>query len=94
MNKAEFVKRQQDEVRETLESLKKHAGVIDERLIKEPDDDQLQDYQEDVAEGIEALTPILADFEAQGVDPDELVKYAEEIEEWQDKEAEIAEYLK
>ena len=92
-NKRSFVARETGEVRETLQNLKKHADAIEERLVKEPDDDKLQDFLEDAEEGVEALEPILADFEAEGVDPEELVKYAEDLEEWQEKEAEIAEYL-
>jgi hypothetical protein len=92
-NKKSFVAREAGEVRETLQNLKKHADTIEERLVKEPEDDRLQDFLEDAQEGIEALEPILADFEADGVDPEELVKYAEDLEEWQEKETEIAEYL-
>lgn len=92
-NKNSFVERQMNEVRETLANLKKHVETIEERLIKEPDDDKLQDYLEDAQEGVEALTPILTDFEVQGVDPEELIKYAGDIESWQTKEAEINEHL-
>jgi hypothetical protein len=87
------LKHEKEDVAELLANLKKHADTIDERLTQEPSDDKLQDFLEDAQEGIDALEPILADFEAEGVDPEELVKYAEDLEAWQEKETEIAEYL-
>ncbi len=92
-NKNSFVQRQLDEVKTTLVALRKHADMMEERIVQEPEDDKLRDYLEDAEEGIEALEPILADFEREGVDPEELIDYAKTIEEWQEKEKEISEYL-
>ena len=88
-----FVQRQKDELVATLNALRKHAETMEERIIQEPDDDALRDYLEDAEEGIEALEPMLADFEREGVDPEELIGYAQTLEEWQEKEKEIGEYL-
>jgi len=88
--KEAFVKRQHDEVRATLEALKGHRDTATERLKQEPDDDELRDLVVDTEEGIGILEPVLADFEREGVDPEELVKYAQVIQDWQEREAEIA----
>lgn len=88
------MERQQGEVRETLERLRTHAQTLEERLGQEPDDDAARDMLEDAENGIEVLEPILADFEKAGVDPEELIAYAQTIEDWQRREGEISEKLK
>jgi hypothetical protein len=89
-NKDSFVERQKTEVKETLEKLRAHAETLEQNLQHEPDDDLARDMLKDAEDGVEALEPILADFDRRGVDPEELVQYAQTIEEWQRKEADIA----
>ena len=93
MNKNDFVEQQMNEVKATLEALKQHHATATEELKQEPEDDAMRDVLEDCEEGITALEPVLADFSREGVDPEELVKYAATIEEWQEAEAEIAKQL-
>lgn len=92
--RSEFVERQMDEVKETFEALKRHRDAIEEELKTAPEGDELRDILEDVEEGIVALEPIMADFQNQAVDSEELIKYAQTIEDWQAREKEISEQLK
>ncbi len=89
----QFVERQHDEVRETLDHLRKHLAVCEERLQEDPESADCADLIETVREGIVALEPVLAEFDNADVSPDELVNYAQTIEDWQAKEAEISSRL-
>ena len=89
----QFVERQHDEVRETLDRLRKHLAVCEERLQEDPESENCADLVETAREGIAALEPVLAEFDNADVSPDELVNYAQTIEDWQAKEAEISSRL-
>lgn len=89
-----FVQRQHDEVRETLERLREHALAFEEKLQEGGESEEWQPLAEAARSGVEALEPVLADFDNAGVDPEELVQYAQVIEEWQAKEAELASKLR
>ncbi len=92
--KAEFMESERSRLSELIERLKGHRYAIEERLKQQPEDDEIRDLLEDAEEGIEALEPILAESQKDSVDPDAMVQYAKTIEEWEEKEAEIAERLK
>ena len=94
MNKSEFMKHEAEDVMELLTNLKAHRDALTEELKQQPDDDTLRDALEDVEEGIEALEPVMADYARDGVDAEELAKYAEMLTDWHEKEQEIAELLK
>ncbi len=92
MNRNEFLTRQHDEVRETLERLREHAMAFEEK-IQEGDAEEWMPLAEEAKAGVAALEPILADFDNTGVDPEELVQYADAIEFWQGREAEFSKKL-
>ncbi len=93
MNRTEFVQRQHDEVRETLLKLREHAAAFEGKVPGAEDLEEWQSSLDETRSGIATLEPILADFEAVGVDPEELVRYAQTIEDWQMREAELAKKL-
>jgi len=85
-----FVQRQHDEVRETLDKLRQLALAFEEKLQEGGEVEEWQPLADAARAGIAALEPILADFDDAGVDPEELIQYAQTIEEWQMKEQELA----
>jgi hypothetical protein len=88
--RSEFVQRQHDEVRDTLEKLREHALAFEEKVQEGGDAEEWQPLIDDARAGVAALEPVLEDFDNTGVDPEELIQYAQTIEEWQSKEAELA----
>lgn len=88
-----FVQRQHDEVRDTLEKLRQHVMSFEEKLQEGGEAEEWQPLLDDAKSGVAALEPVLADFDNAGVDPEELVQYAQTIEEWQMKEADLAKKL-
>lgn len=90
MNRSEFVQRQHDEVRDTLEKLREHVMAFEEKLQEGGETEEWQPLLDEARAGVSALEPVLEDFDNAGVDPDELIQYAQVIEEWQMKEAELA----
>ena len=94
MNKQQFEKHEQEDVRQLIADLTGQRDAIEEELKQQPDDDALRDALEDCEEGLEALAPVLLDYERAGVDSEELVKYAEMLSDWHEKSGEIAELLK
>lgn len=93
MNRSEFLQRQHDEVRDTLEKLRAHAPALEEKLQETGDTETWQPLVDEARAGIAALEPVLADFDNAGVDPEELIQYAQTIEHWQMREAEFAQKL-
>jgi hypothetical protein len=93
MNKSEFVERQHDEVRDTLEKLREHAAAFEEKLQESGKVEVWQPLVDRARAGIAALEPVLADYDNAGVDPEELIQYAQVIEDWILKEAELAKEL-
>lgn len=91
--RAEFIQRQHDEVKTTLGKLRDHLALCEEKLQEDAENEEMAAMAAQAREGIAALEPILADFDDAGVDPEELIKYARDIEEWQAKEAELAKKL-
>ncbi len=91
--RSEFIQRQHDEVRTTLENLRKHLALCEEKLQETPENEKLAILRDEAKTGVEKLEPVLADFDNAGVDPEELIQYAQTIEEWQAKEAELAKKL-
>ncbi len=89
----EFIQRQHDEVRETLERLREHAMGFEEKMQEGEDAEEWQPLVDEARAGVAALEPVLADFDNAGVDPEELVQYAQVIEQWQMREAEFAKKL-
>lgn len=90
MNRSEFVQRQHDEVRDTLEKLREHVLAFEEKLQEGGEAEEWQPLHDEAASGVAALEPVLADFDNADVDPEELVEHAQVIEDWQLKEAELA----
>jgi len=88
-----FVQRQHDEARETLEKLRSHALGFEEKIQEGGDAEKWQPLLDSAKAGVSALEPVLADFDNAGVDPEELIQYAQTIEDWQMKEAELAKKL-
>jgi hypothetical protein len=88
--RAEFIRRQHDEVRETLEKLRQHAAAFEEKIQEGGDAEKWGPLAAEAKAGIAALEPVLEDFDTAGVDPEELVKYAQTIEDWQRKEPDLA----
>ena len=88
-----FVQRQHDEVRDTLEKLRQHVMGFEEKLQEGGEAEEWQPLLDSAKAGVAALEPVLADFDNAGVDPEELVQYAQTIENWQMKEAELAKKL-
>ncbi len=93
MNRNEFLTKQHDEVRATLERLREHALAFEEKLQEGGEAEEWQPLVDAAKEGVAALEPVLADFDNTGVDPEELVQYAQTIEYWQEREAEFAKKL-
>jgi hypothetical protein len=91
--RSEFVQRQHDEVRETLDKLRQLTLAFEEKLQEGGEAEEWQPLLDDAKAGVAALEPVLADFDNVGVDPEELVQYAQTIEDWQMKEAELAKKL-
>lgn len=85
-----FVQRQHDEARETLDKLRQHVMSFEEKLQEGGETEEWQPLLDAAKAGVAALEPVLADFDNVGVDPEELVQYAQIIEDWQMKEAELA----
>lgn len=90
MNRSEFVQRQHDEVRDTLEKLREHVMAFEEKLQEGEEAEEWQPLLDEARAGVAALEPVLEDFDNAGVDPEELIQYAQVIEDWQMKEAELA----
>lgn len=87
-----FVQRQHDEARVTLERLRQHAAGFEEKLQETQEEKEIEKWQpllDEAKDGVATLEPVLADFDNTGVDPEELVQYAQIIEDWQAKEAEL-----
>ncbi len=93
MNRSEFVQRQHDEVRDTLEKLRQHVPGFEEKLQEGGEAEEWQPLLDEARAGVAALEPVLADFDNAGVDPEELVQYAQTIEDWQQREIELAKQL-
>lgn len=91
--RAEFIRRQHDEVKATLDRLREHVSALEERLQEGRDAEKWMPLLKEAQDGVAALEPVLEDFDTAGVDPEELVKYAQVIEDWQGKEKEIAHKL-
>ena len=92
--RTEFIQRQHEEVRETLERLREHAMAFEEKMQEGEDAEEWQPLADEAKEGVVALEPVLADFDNAGVDPEELIQYAQTIEHWQMREAEFAKLLR
>ena len=90
MNKAEFVQRQHDEVRDLLGKLRAHADAFQEKLQETGKPETWQPLIEEAKAGVAALEPVLADYDNAGVDPEELIQYASTIEDWRMKEEELS----
>lgn len=88
-----FVQRQHDEVRETLDKLRQMVLAFEEKLQEGGEAEEWQPLVDDAKAGVAALEPVLADFDNAGVDPEELVQYAQTIEDWQMKTADLAKKL-
>lgn len=88
-----FVQRQHDEAKETLEKLRQHVMGFEEKLQEGEEAEEWQPLLDDAKAGVAALEPVLADFDNAGVDSEELIQYAQTIEEWQMKEADLAKKL-
>lgn len=84
--KAEFIKRQHDEVRETLEKLRAHQDDITERLQTKSDNEELKTLLGEAELGVRALEPVFDEFERADVEPEEIVDFTSTIDEWQLKE--------
>ena len=93
MNRSEFVQRQHDEVRETLEKLRQHVMSFEEKLQEGGEAEEWQPPLDEARAGVAALEPVLEDYDNAGVDSEELVQYASAVEELQMKEAELAKRL-
>lgn len=89
-----FIQRQHDEARDTLEKLRQHAMGFEEKLQEGGEAEKWQPLLDEARSGISALEPVLADFDDAGVDPEELIQYAQTIEDWQMKEADLAKKLR
>jgi len=88
-----FVQRQHDEARETLDKLRQLVPAFEEKLQEGGEAEKWQSLVDDAKSGVAALEPVLADFDDAGVDPEELVQYAQIIEDWQMKTEELAKKL-
>jgi hypothetical protein len=90
MNRSEFVQHQHDEVRDTLEKLREHVMAFEEKLQEGEEAEEWQPLLDEARDGVKALEPVLEDYDNAGVDPEELIQYAQVIEDWQMKEAELS----
>ena len=88
-----FIQRQHDEVRDTLEKLRQHVMGFEEKLQEGGEAEEWQPPLDEARSGVAALEPVLADFDNAGVDAEELIGYAQTIEDWQMKEADLAKKL-
>ena len=91
--RAEFIKRQHDEVRETLKKLNGFQSDLAERIEKDPDNSELKEWMGEAEMGVRALEPVMDEFDRDDVDPDELIKFAQTIEDWQIKAKELGKKL-
>lgn len=85
-----FITRQHKEARETLDWLLKIQADLTERIGARPDDAKLKEWLGEAELGVRALEPIVADFDREGVDPEELIGYAQTIEDWERRTADLA----
>jgi len=92
--KADFIKRQHDEVRETLDRLREHQEDLAERLSSEPENEDLKALLGEAELGVRALEPVFDEFERADVEPEEMVDYTTTIDEWQEREKDLANRLK
>lgn len=92
--KEAFIRRQHDEVRETLEKLRAHQEDIAERLQSKPDDEDLKSLLGEAELGVRALEPVFEEFERADVEPEEMVDFTTTIDEWQEREKALEERLK
>jgi len=89
----EFIQRQHNEVKETLEKLHKHQAALVERLEGDDENEDLKALLGEAELGVQALAPVLAEFDRDDVTPEELIQFAQTIEDWQIKEKALAEKL-
>lgn len=89
----EFVQRQHDEVRATLDKLREHVMAFEEKIQEGGEAEEWQPLLDEARSGVTALEPVLEDFDNAGVDSEEIIQYAQLIEDWQMKEAEFAKKL-
>lgn len=92
--KSDFIKRQHDEVRETLDKLRAHQEDIAERLASEPENEDMKSLLGEAELGVRALEPVFDEFERADVEPEEMVDFTSVIDEWQEKERELSKKLK
>ena len=90
MNRSEFVQRERDDLEALLEKLREHVMAFEEKLQEGGEAEEWQPPLDEARAGVAALEPVLEDYENAGVDPEELVQYAEVIGDWRMKEAELA----
>ena len=81
MNRDEFSRRQHDQVRETLEKLREHMMAFEEKLQEGGEAEEWQPLLDEARAGVSALEPVLEDYDNAGVDSEELIQYAQAIEE-------------
>ena len=91
--RSEFVQRQHDEVRDMLDKLREHALAFEEKLQEGGEAEDWQPLIDEARAGVSVLEPVLEDYDNAGVDSEELIQYAQTIEIWQAKEAELAKKL-
>lgn len=89
----EFIERQHSEVRATLENLHKHQAALIDSLVGDENNEELKALLGEAEIGVQALVPILSEFDRDDVDPNELIRFAQAIEDWQIKEKQLAEKL-
>lgn len=92
--KEAFIKRQHDEVRETLEKLREHQEDLSERLSTEPENEDLKALLGEAELGVRALEPVFDEFERADVEPEEMVDFTSTIDEWQERERDLAKRLR
>jgi cell fate (sporulation/competence/biofilm development) regulator YmcA (YheA/YmcA/DUF963 family) len=90
MNRTEFTQLQHEEVREMLEKLREHALAFEEKLQEGGEAEEWQPLIDEARAGVTALEPVLEDYDNAGVDSEELIQYAQTIEDWRSKEAELS----
>jgi hypothetical protein len=88
--KNEFIARQHDEVKSTLEKLNEHRALLEEKVQEDPENKKWPGLLAEAAAGVAALEPIMSEFDRADVDPEELIAYSQKIEDWQAKEKELA----
>lgn len=92
--KEAFIRRQHDEVRETLDRLRQHQEDIAERLNSSPDDEDLKSLLGEAELGVRALEPVFEEFENADVESHEMVDFTSTIDEWQEREKALTDKLK